>query len=749
MINITMLAQAAEAAPSAAFSMWDIVLFCVAVVAVIGLGIWKSRDESKDETGDKSAADYFLAGRGLTWWLVGFSLIAANISTEQFVGQSGKAADWLGMSIAGYEWMASITLVVVAFFFLPKLLRNGVYTIPEFLEYRYNTPARSTMAVASLLIMVGVPTATVIYSGAKFVSVFFQGYSLGPIDFGDEFIACCIIAFAGAIYVYVGGLKACAWTDLIWGAALIVGGGIVAVLAYHALGSADPQHLWETRVATSDATVQNIADASTWERFLMLNDGPVADGANGAGGKLHMVRPITDPEIPWTVLLLGLWIPNFFYWGLNQYIMQRTLASKSLAEGQTGIVFAAFLKLLIPFVVIIPGIMAYNLFSDDLRAKAVEKNYTSGAPIVVNEGAYRAAETAKGTSIEAIETNISEAARTVYPVTNEFINTEIEPARAILTHNVKLAYADDQVKQTETLAAINTAMDEVKADAADTTTNRTGRLELAKSITDINQEMIKKVQGESTVMDKIGAMFGSDNGKAKVGTKLVGYDYDAAFPTLLSRLLFPGLSWFILAAMFGAVVSSLASMLNSASTIFTMDVYHKLRKNAGSNELVRVGKIGVLVCTLIALGIAPILSNPKFGGVFTFIQEFQGFISPGVLCVFLFGFFVPRCPRYFGWTGIIAGVILYATFLWGGDAIIALNPDALQPVFGPFLNRMALTFLILVTYGAIATMINISRGGEAIVLPVNNKVALESSNTAKIFGAAVILLTMILYYIFW
>ena len=116
-------------------NLLEVTLFIGAVVGVIALGIWKSRDE--ELTGEKGATDYFLAGRGLTWWLVGFSLIAANISTEQFVGMSGSSADWLGMAIASYEWMAGITLIVVAFFFLPRFLKAGLYTIPEFLEYRF------------------------------------------------------------------------------------------------------------------------------------------------------------------------------------------------------------------------------------------------------------------------------------------------------------------------------------------------------------------------------------------------------------------------------------------------------------------------------------------------------------------------------------------------------------------------------------------------------------------------------------
>ena len=209
----------AAAATVDVLPLWEMIVFCVVVVGVIGLGIWKSSDsgESTENKEEKGAADYFLAGRGLSWWLVGFSLLAANISTEQFVGMSGQSADWLGLAIAGYEWLAAIVLVIVAFTFLPMLLKRGVFTIPQFLEERYNGVARVAMAFVNLLILVGVPTAAVIYAGASVVSIYFDlSVTTG----------CLIIAGAATVYVYVGGLKACAWTDLIWGAALIVGGGV-------------------------------------------------------------------------------------------------------------------------------------------------------------------------------------------------------------------------------------------------------------------------------------------------------------------------------------------------------------------------------------------------------------------------------------------------------------------------------------------------------------------------------------------
>ena len=181
----------------------DILVFVLFVVAVVSVGLIKSGEED----GEKDAQDYFLAGRGLTWPLVGFSLIAANISTEQFVGMSGEAADWLGMAIASYEWLAGITLTVVAFVFLPKFLKSGIYTIPEFLEYRYNVFARTVMAVATMIILVGVPTASVIYSGAKVISVFFADYTVLGLDLGNITVGCWIIGILAAAYVFAGGLK--------------------------------------------------------------------------------------------------------------------------------------------------------------------------------------------------------------------------------------------------------------------------------------------------------------------------------------------------------------------------------------------------------------------------------------------------------------------------------------------------------------------------------------------------------------
>jgi solute:Na+ symporter, SSS family len=650
----------------------DILVFVLFVVAVIAIGLWKSRGEETHS--EHGAQDYFLAGRGLTWWLVGFSLIAANISTEQFVGMSGQAADWLGMAIASYEWMAAITLVVVAFLFLPKFLKSGIYTIPEFLEYRYNAFARTVMAISTLVILVGVPTASVIYSGAKVITVNFQGQSVFGFDLGSITVGCWIIGVLSAVYVFAGGLKACAWADLIQGSALIVGGGVIAYLAMKTLGSAEPAALAAT--ATTSVSPDAIAHAGALERLRLLNAG------DWSVGKLHMVKPASDPAVPWTALVVGLWIPNFFYWGLNQYITQRTLGSRSLAEGQRGVVFAAFLKLLIPFLVVIPGILAFNLFSKQLAEEGVRKN----------EPAMKA---------------FQAGANEVFPFTANFAALEPQEAAKVYNHNAA-------VVGVPSIAGMLPIVPEELAGA--------------------NDELLKK----------------ADEKGIHKATKLVGYDYDAAFPTLIRKLL-PvgrGLKGFVLAAIFGAVVSSLASMLNSSSTIFAMDIFRKLKQDASQFQLVTVGRICVVVFVLIAMLIAPSLDNPKFGGIFTFIQEFQGFISPGILAIFLFGVLVHRAPRACGTVGLILNPILYGLIKWA-DRIPGVGGLGFAKELAglAFLNRMAVCFaVILIVLTVMRLAMPMPR---PVDLPVNPKMNLTSKADVKLWGALVVLATLGLYAIFW
>jgi SSS family solute:Na+ symporter len=654
----------------------ELVLFSTAVIGVISFGIWKARDEMHGA--EAGASGYFLAGRGLSWWLVGFSLIAANISTEQFVGMSGSAANWLGMAVASYEWMAAVTLVVVAFFFLPRFLRTGIYTIPEFLEYRFGLFARLAMALLTIFILVVVPTASVIFSGAKFIS----GYYAGTPVLGDLVTGCWLIGLLAAAYVFAGGLKACAWTDLIWGAGLIIGGAVVMFLAFQTLGKTPAETLIATKVANSEATVEDIHNAGPWERLWLLNDGNhgeavAVDGPNGSGGKLHMGRPVEDTDIPWSALLLGLWIPNFFYWGLNQYIVQRTLGSKSLAEGQKGIVFAAFLKLIIPFVVVIPGILAYNLFSSDLHESALKNN------------------------MRAIT---AAAANSTVIVDEPLVRLQPELALQALERNAALAGVEPEPVADPVLLAAK--INELSALAL---ASRSGTIE---------------------------------------GPRLVGYDYDSAFPVLVRNLLREHwyLSWFVLAALFGAVVSSLASMLNSASTIATMDLYAKAAKTTDGVRLVKAGRVFVVLFVLVAILVAPNFDNPKLGGIFKIIQEFQGFISPGILAIFIVGFFIPRAPRYVGILGIVLNVVAYGALKWGlGDAIVSVGLWFAPTI--SFLDRMAICFLLVMLAAGIATLLHPLK--EPVKLPVNEAMSLEPSRFAAFAGVGVIILTGILYLVFW
>ena len=285
----------------------DIVCFLGFIVLVIGVSLYAGRKEDSSE-------DYFLAGRGLSWWLIGLSLIASNISSEHFIGMSGKGYG-LGLAIASYEWMAAITLILVALFFLPRFLKVGIYTIPEYLEYRYNRTARTVMAVFMMIFYVMVTLATVLYSGALALNSIFDMPMVQGI---------WLIGIISGLYTAYGGLKAVVWSDLIQGSTLLIGGLIVMFLGFNAVGG------WDNFVANS-------------------------------GDKLHTVLPWDHPEMPWVAVFFGgLWLPNIFYWGLNQFITQRTLGAKNIDEGQKGILFGATLKLIIPFIVVFPGIMAFQ-----------------------------------------------------------------------------------------------------------------------------------------------------------------------------------------------------------------------------------------------------------------------------------------------------------------------------------------------------------------------------------------------------
>lgn len=598
----------------------DIGIFIAFIAAVIALGLIKSRGEGKD------SESYFLAGRGLKWWLIGVSLIAANISSEQFVGMSGQAADYLGMAIASYEWMAAITLVVVAFAFLPYFLRTGIFTIPTFLEHRYSGAARTIMAAATMVLLIGVSLTGVIYAGALTMSELFAAQTVFGATIGLSGW-CWIIGIMAAIYVAAGGLNASAWADLIQGIALIIGGVIIAWLALDKLGATPVAELTAGSVNPRD-----VADtAGGLTKLVALNH-----------EKLNMFLPARDLNIPFTALIVGLWIPNFYYWGLNQYITQRILGSASLREGQKGIVFAAGMKLIIPFIIVIPGIIAFNLYSSDLAA---------------------AKERANQRVIEQV-VNDAQAAK-VFVASPQWQAAHPDQAARLAEHN----------------AAVRARTAEVAEVAIDT-----------------------------------------------------GYKFDASLNLLIKNLLpsNSGLRGFVLAALLGAIISSLAAVLNAASTIFTMDIYQKhMSPGASQKGLVAVGRVCVGVFAVIGCLVSPLLD--KFGSIFAYIQEFQGFASPGILAVFVFGLISRRAPGFTGVVGLLLNPVLYGVLKFAA-------PDL------SFLNRMAVCFFAVI---AVMTVIRYLKPlAEPVVFKTNTKLDLTASAGSKTAGWVVVGLTLVLYVIF-
>jgi SSS family solute:Na+ symporter len=667
------------------FSLLDIAVFLGFIAAVVTVGLWKSRHE-------KTSEDYFLAGRGLSWWLIGFSLIAANISTEQFVGMSGNAASHVGVAIASYEWMAAITLVVVAFSFLPYFLRAGIFTIPEFLEYRYNGVARTIMAVATIFIYM-LLLGSVTYSGALTISTLAakMGYNV------NLFQGSLVIGLIAMLYVTTGGLKACAWADLIQGSALIVGGMVISWFAFTKLGGAT-EAAQVVNVQTGAVTVTALTQGSgALERFVELNR-----------PRLTMFLPSTDTVLPWTALLLGLWIPNFYYWGLNQYITQRTLGSKSLSQGQKGIVFAAFMKLLIPFVIVVPGIIAFNLFAGDMQKAAVYDN----GPIMAK---YLKANP-QTQFVQAASNPTEEAVGAWQP--GKYMLAVYDTQEAL-----------DKVKTLNPFVLPVTRADVESLSVAEFTVFKSDD----QSWKSVNPELAKEIAaynaGTETAAKAAGEPVSTE--------KPVAYKYDTALGQLLGNVLPQrvGLVGFVLAALLGAVVSSLAAMLNAGSTIFTMDIFKKLfAPRASQKTIVFVGRILVVVLAVIAIWVAPKLGNPKLrNSIFTIIQESQGFISPGILAAFVFGLVVRRGPRMAGATSLLTSIVVYG--------ILMQYVPGIQ-----FLNRMAICFGLCLA--VMAGMTWARPLPQPIEFRQQTSIELHTSRGAIIGGLVVVALTLALYVIF-
>ena len=551
----------------------DIIVFVSYCVLILAIGLYVSRNKNGKK---KTAEDYFLAGKSLPWWAVGASLIAANISAEQFIGMSGSGFA-LGLAIASYEWMAAITLLIVAKYFLPIFIEKGLYTIPEFIEKRYSTNLKTILAVFWIALFVFVNLTTVLYLGGKALDTV-----IGTGD-GSILITSIVgLALFAAAYSLWGGLAAVAWTDVVQVVVLIFGG---FMMTYYAL-------LFVSGDANSWLVGLKDVYNTVPERFSMILSKGEIFTPNGKDAWWDL------PGL--AVLVGGIWVANLYYWGFNQYIIQRTLAAKSLREGQKGLVFAAFLKLLIPIFVVLPGIIAYVMVLD--------------------------------------------------PETGNFIK--------------------------ESLPSSFLASD---------------------------------------------GSISNDN----------------ASPWLIKTIIPIGLKGLILASLAAAIVSSLASMINSTSTIFTMDIYKSLiNKQATDDQMVKVGRISSFVALMIALVIAPQLGS--LGQVFQFIQEYTGVVSPGILAVFLMGLFYKKATNNAAILGVLISIPIAMYF--------KIAPDSWFIVNIPFMHQMLITCLgtIFIIF-AISYVEGNKDNPKAIHL---SKELFKTSTTFNLSAFVVLLITVFLYSFF-
>lgn len=518
----------------------DIVVSVGYILLIVFLGLWVSRDKKGEE---KTAKDYFLAGGTLPWWAVGTSLIASNISAEQLIGMSGQGYE-VGMAIAVYELMAAAALILIAKFFLPIFKKHQIFTMPEFLEKRFGRNVRSALALFWLVLYVFGNLTVVMHLGAVAIE--------GILGWNYWWAVIGLAAFA-AVYSLYGGLKAVAWTDVVQVVVLLLGGLITTYVA-----------------------IDMVSDGSNWWSGM-------TNVYEQARDKFHFVLPSGHPkfnDLPgFWVLINGVWVANLFYWGCNQYITQRSLAAKSIEEAQKGILFAGYLKLLMPIVVVLPGIAAYVFTQGSLDGQA-----------------------------------------------------------------------------------------------------------------------------------------------------------DKAYPTLLAALP-TGVKGLAIAALIAAIVSSLSSMLNSISTLFTMDIYKNVFKpDVTDKNLVKIGRIAAGAALIIAVLITePLLRDST--SAFQFIQSFTGYFSPGILVIFLFGFFSKRATT----KGAIVVAILSLPFTLAAEKLLGG-----VELMAPFLNRMAVVFVLL---SIIMYLISMS----APVHPkaLNNKGLFRTSTGFNVMSTVLVGMLILIYWIWW
>jgi SSS family solute:Na+ symporter len=382
--------------------LYDYIVFLIYFLIVALYGIW-IYNRKKSKTGDSK--DYFLAEGSLTWWAIGASLIASNISAEQFIGMSGSGFQ-MGLAIATYEWMAAATLIIVAVFFIPVYLKNKIFTMPQFLGQRYNETVAMIMAVFWLLLYVVVNLTSILFLGALAVS------SIS----GISFTVCMLGLAVFAIIITLGGMKVIGYTDVIQVFFLILGGLATTYLALE-------------MVATT------YGETGVIKGFNLLTE--------QADEHFHMILKPDNPyyiDLPGlSILLGGMWIVNLNYWGCNQYITQRALGA-DLKTARAGLLFAAVLKLLMPIIVVLPGIAAFVLYKKDIFSGEMLENGKVVAdrayPVLLNllpvglKGLSFAALTAAVVASLAGKAN-SIATIFTYDIYNKIFNTKASEKRQI------------------------------------------------------------------------------------------------------------------------------------------------------------------------------------------------------------------------------------------------------------------------------------------------------------------------------
>ena len=520
-----------EAISQSGFKSIDLIILVLYLVLLVSLGLFLSRNKGGKE---KSANDYFLAGNTLTWWAVGASLIAANISAEQFIGMSGTGFRD-GIAIAAYEVMAAVTLVVIGKFLLPVMLDRKIFTIPQFLRERYNDGVGLAFSILWLFLYVFVNLTSVAWLGALAIEQILGLQGLSVNIFGltismRMLIILCLFIIAGLYSIY-GGLASVAWTDVMQVTFLVGGGLITAYVALSEMG----------KVFGTDAL------GALSRVYADLTTGTHANDVH-----FHLVIQESHnvnafENVPGIAAVVGgVWLTNLGYWGFNQYIIQKGLAAKSIDEAKKGLVFAGFLKILIPFIVVLPGICAYYIMQDP---QAFSSIHLAGS--------------------------------------------------------------------------INRA--------------------------------------------------------------------DDAYPWLIRNFTPTGIKGLSFAALAAAIISSLASMFNSTSTLFTMDIYKKyINKDAKDKTLVSVGRMVAVGALLIAL----VAVEPLLGGLdqaFQYIQEYSGFIYPGIIVVFGLGLLWKRASSTAAvWTAILTIPM--------GVLFKILLPNVAFQFRAGYIFIILFTFFVTVTY---------------------------------------------------